>query len=338
VDVLSFVGGSYFALAFRRGITHGVPALVVMPFLVAGCVLAYDRWGRARRDPNRARARPGAVLALATLGLLTHPVLDWMNVYGVRWWLPFAGPWSYGDALFIVDPWLWLMLGGTVFLSGRHQRRATVAWGALAAATSALVFVGAGPDVFAPWALGIAAVAFARARRWPTRPWSRLAVMVTLAASAVYVSGMVGAQRSAASAVRAAAVGAGLDVRDVMVSPVAGRPARSDIVVVTDAAYVPGAHSFLGSPRVRLEAGAAVPLLSAPDGLSADRVDAIVAAARARPVAEDFLVWSRYPYVRVSGSAEGWHVRFADARYDDRPETGALSGITVIVGDAESDG
>ncbi|HEV8148826.1 MAG TPA: hypothetical protein VGP61_01435, partial [Gemmatimonadales bacterium] len=32
--------------------------------------------------------------------------------------------WFYGDALFIVDPWLWLLLGGGIVLSRRGARRA----------------------------------------------------------------------------------------------------------------------------------------------------------------------------------------------------------------------
>ena len=62
---------------------------------------------------------PGA--ALAALGVVTHPVLDWLNNYGMRWLMPFDGRWFYGDALFIIDPWVWLVLGGSLFLM--HARR-----------------------------------------------------------------------------------------------------------------------------------------------------------------------------------------------------------------------
>src|ERR671919_620239 len=49
----------------------------------------------------------GAETAVA---VLSHPLLDWLNTYGMRWLMPFRGVWSYGDTLFIVDPWLWLAL------------------------------------------------------------------------------------------------------------------------------------------------------------------------------------------------------------------------------------
>jgi inner membrane protein len=45
------------------------------------------------------------------MSMLTHPIPDSLNTYGVRWLMPFRGDWFYGDALFIVDPWLWLVLG-----------------------------------------------------------------------------------------------------------------------------------------------------------------------------------------------------------------------------------
>ena len=37
--------------------------------------------------------------------------MDYINSYGVRLLMPFSDRWFYGDALYIVDPWLYLMLG-----------------------------------------------------------------------------------------------------------------------------------------------------------------------------------------------------------------------------------
>lgn len=97
-------------LGFRRGMTHGVPALVLLPFILTGLVLAWDRWRPGRDGPARA----GRILGLAVLAIATHPSLDWLNVYGMRWLMPFSGQWFYGDSLFIIDPWLLLVLGGGV--------------------------------------------------------------------------------------------------------------------------------------------------------------------------------------------------------------------------------
>lgn len=111
------------AYGFRRGWTHGVLALALWPFVLTGLVLAWDRWVRRRRHPAAEPALPRALLALSALALLTHPVLDYLNTYGVRWLMPFRDAWSYGDTLFIADPWVWLALGLGYYISSRRRRR-----------------------------------------------------------------------------------------------------------------------------------------------------------------------------------------------------------------------
>ena len=112
IDVISMFGGRDVSLGFRRGWTHGLLAMIVLPLILAGLVMIADRLlAKMRNVPCRARARP--VIALSYIGVITHPLLDWLNTYGVRLLMPFDNRWFYGDALFIVDPWVWL-LGGTV--------------------------------------------------------------------------------------------------------------------------------------------------------------------------------------------------------------------------------
>jgi inner membrane protein len=62
------------------------------------------------------------LLLLSTVSIVSHPILDTLNTYGVRWLMPFDGRWFYGDAVFIVDPWLWLALAVGVFLSRRRWK------------------------------------------------------------------------------------------------------------------------------------------------------------------------------------------------------------------------
>jgi inner membrane protein len=76
VDVFAYFAGSFEAIAFRRGVTHGVLALVLWPFVLAGLLLGWDRWVRRRRDPSAASARAGPLLALSALAVVTHPTLD----------------------------------------------------------------------------------------------------------------------------------------------------------------------------------------------------------------------------------------------------------------------
>jgi inner membrane protein len=121
--ILYWVARPAAAYDFRRGWTHGLLAVAVWPFVLTGLLLAWDRWVRRRRHPGASPAVPGALLALALLAVATHPVLDWLNTYGVRFLMPFSRHWSYGDVLFIADPWAWLVLGLGWWLARRRRRR-----------------------------------------------------------------------------------------------------------------------------------------------------------------------------------------------------------------------
>ena len=112
-------------LGFRRGITHGPIAWVLLPLVLAGLLWGFDRWQakRGTRPEGRKRVNFGWLLALAFLACLTHPALDWLNVYGIRLLEPFSSRWFYGDVLFIIDVWLWVGLGFATWFSLRREKR-----------------------------------------------------------------------------------------------------------------------------------------------------------------------------------------------------------------------
>ncbi|MEZ4412952.1 MAG: metal-dependent hydrolase [Gemmatimonadales bacterium] len=134
VDVISLAWGSTAGLAFRRGWTHGVLALSLWPFLLAAVMVGFDRVGKQRG------ARFWPLAGLAAIGVASHTLLDLLNTYGVRWLMPFSERWYYGDTLFIVDIWAWLVLATGVLVSMRRERQHRTDWrrparGALAVAT-----------------------------------------------------------------------------------------------------------------------------------------------------------------------------------------------------------
>ncbi|HYY83870.1 MAG TPA: metal-dependent hydrolase [Beijerinckiaceae bacterium] len=119
VDALGLLFGEN--LAWRRGWTHGL----VLPPLLVGAMVLFDRW-QARRGARPAERLPihvGWLLALAYIGWASHPLLDFMNTYGIRLLMPFSERWFYGDTLFIIDVWLWTALAIGVWLSRRRRRR-----------------------------------------------------------------------------------------------------------------------------------------------------------------------------------------------------------------------
>ena len=123
IDALGLLFGEN--LAWRRGWTHGPIALVILPLLLAPAMVLFDRWqtNHNRRPVGRLPVRAGWVLALAYIGILSHPLLDYLNTYGIRFLMPFSQRWFYGDTLFIIDLWMWIALGAGTWLSLRRKRQ-----------------------------------------------------------------------------------------------------------------------------------------------------------------------------------------------------------------------
>jgi inner membrane protein len=346
VDILAYAQGPYFALSFRRGITHGVLATVVLPFLVAGAVLAWDRWVRRRGAPDAMPANPRAVLMLAFVGLLTHPALDWMNNYGMRWWLPFDGRWSYGDAFFILDPWLWLALGIAVYLGSEWARSAQIAWAVLALLASALIaFAPVSAAVELLWFVALVLVANVQARGRPSSTHGRRRLAAALCIGTVlYALEMIVSSELGRRDVSRAASDAGLVVEDIMVAPVAADPLGGDVVIRTPEGYIRGTHHWLGAPRTRLER-VLLPYREATSQLSSAELERAVDEAKRDSDAMHFLDWARFPYYRVTPGTEGLRVRISDVRYDGRGggslarglAARAAGGLEVVVSDVAED-
>ena len=129
IDVAVFATGTM-AMSFRRGWTHGVLAQATLPIALTGAMLVYDRYrvrpsGQQASRPSEV-VRPGQLLLLSYIGVLLHVFMDFTNSYGVRLLMPFSERWFYGDALYIVDPWLWLSLGLGWWLAKQHPRPARI--------------------------------------------------------------------------------------------------------------------------------------------------------------------------------------------------------------------
>lgn len=274
IDILSMFAGSYAGLAFRRGWTHGPIAMVLLPVCLTALMLAWDRWVRRRgaRGAAHAPVDARATFAIAAVGVLSHPALDWLNTYGIRLLMPFDRDWFYGDAVFIIDPWLWLLLG-TGLIPWRRTRSRVRIFGALAAA---------------------------------------------------YVIAMIGASVFAEGATRRVAETAGIgEIEAVMYQPAPAQPHRGSVIVATGDAYTFGTVRWL-APANRVTFGPE----SVPRG---DWAAAEVREAMADPRVRDYLVWSRFPFVRAEHAADATTVFFGDARFMHGRSTGSLRGVRVIL-------
>lgn len=117
-------------LGFRRGITHGPPAMVLLPLILGALLWWFDHWqaARGKRPEGRLPVSFKWLYLLGLIGCLSHPLFDWFNSYGIRLLEPFSSTWYYGDVLFIIDPWIIAALGGGIWLSRRRERGGSLAW------------------------------------------------------------------------------------------------------------------------------------------------------------------------------------------------------------------
>jgi inner membrane protein len=102
-------------LLHHRGHTHTIAGLIVL-----GVVLVSSYWFfppvRKMRLPGRLR-----FWLLIAIALASHLALDSLNSYGVHPFFPFDNTWYFGDAVFILEPWLWLILGVAAAWNGRSR-------------------------------------------------------------------------------------------------------------------------------------------------------------------------------------------------------------------------
>ena len=138
--VVGFVSDRWDYLHHHRGITHSIVGVIALAFIVPAIVWLGERIGaRLRRTKPRARYR-GLLLA-SLIVTATHPLMDWTNNYGVRPFLPWSGRWFYGDLVFIVDPYILLLIGGAAFLATRRGLPQMIVWALPATAFIVLTFV-----------------------------------------------------------------------------------------------------------------------------------------------------------------------------------------------------
>ncbi len=130
IDAVTTLLGGVQHLAIRRGITHGPIAMLLLPLLLTGIMIRFDRWQtmRGKRPAGRLPIHKGWLLALAYIGCLSHPALDWLNSYGIRLLEPFSSQWFYGDSIFIIDIWIWAALIAGLWVSRRREKRGSGNW------------------------------------------------------------------------------------------------------------------------------------------------------------------------------------------------------------------
>src|SRR5437667_10214881 len=116
IEIITGLASTPTYVEYHRGITHtfiGIPVLSLA--LALGIyVFSGNFW---------------KTFLVALVVMATHPALDYANTYGLRPFLPFDGTWYYGDTLFIIDPYIDLvLLLGIVVGRWKPKARRLTAW------------------------------------------------------------------------------------------------------------------------------------------------------------------------------------------------------------------
>jgi len=153
IAVLVF-GDRWDFLQHHRGITHSFVGTAFLAVLLPLLFYGVDRlWARRRDRPPQTNLR--GLLIASLIVSATHPLLDWTNNYGIRFLLPWNPRWFYGDLVFIVDPFLWLIFGGAAFLLASRTKISRVIWGMVAAIITFVIVAGPRAGDFPRLSVGV---------------------------------------------------------------------------------------------------------------------------------------------------------------------------------------
>ena len=141
-DIITGIfGDRWIYLRHHRGITHSIAGAIAIALALPLIFYLVDLLiSRIRKRAPSIKLR-GLIIA-SLIVTATHPLMDWTNNYGVRPFLPWNPKWFYGDFVFVIDPVLWLTLGGAAFLLTANNKKKLAVWLVLAALLTILVFFG----------------------------------------------------------------------------------------------------------------------------------------------------------------------------------------------------
>lgn len=294
----------------HRSVTHAAIGIVVLVPLLTLLVRGLER--RFRRGlPSGSFWTLLLGVGLATA---SHPVLDWLNTYGVRPWLPFDGTWYHGDLVYIVDPWLWLLFGGAVCLAGRRTVAGSVVLAVLGLVTTGAVLVVGSttpPAVPVIWTVALLALVIGRLSSLGRRH-SAAVVVVAFALVAGYVGfrGWAGHRAwQMSQPVLAAQLGPGETVIAHTKSPDPADPLRWQIITETRQAVYRHEFSIAASP------GGLVRLPTRLD-------DPLVRRVSDSREGRAWRTFARHPVAVITREGTGRRVYLLDARYPMFPAHG----------------
>ena len=321
VDALAMFISSDYALLVRRGWTHGILALLIWPFLLTGLMIVIDKFLQKRKK-SAAKGPPlnrGWLLMIAFLGVWSHPLLDWLNTYGVRVLMPFDDTWFYGDTLFIVDPWLWLLVAAGVVLARSETWKGVSAWLLLGVSATALVLSAEIVPVAAKviWLLGISSIV---AMRWSGKFNEKTPTvgLMMLISAILYSLLMFAGARITVNHAGNYFAEEGININEIMPNPLPARVLLRTGIAASDTHYYRFSVNWFNADSFELQ-GDPIPITSP---------DEITQAAIQSNEVEGLMNWIRFPHYEVREENSGWVVIIRDLRYV-HPQQETFEGIGI---------
>ena len=319
-DIVTLIFGRWTYLQHHRGITHSIVGTIALALALP--LVFYLVEAVIARVRNRTRSiRLRGLLIASIIVSATHPIMDWTNNYGVRFLLPWNSRWFYGDFVFVIDPFLWMILGGAVFLLTSETKRQVAGWLVLALLTSYLVVFGPADRgglanatllriVWIMVLVGLVVLFRQAGKRWGVKiPVAALVIVGCYLAGLFLVHTM--ALRRAQSEASTIAAENNERVIEVAAMPTLANPLNWLCVVETERAAYRFNLALMGSGSARSN----VVRYEKPEASHSPAVDEAERDSRSQV----FLGFARFPVVKVVGEdcLTQTLVQFADLRYTE---------------------
>jgi inner membrane protein len=309
IDSIMRFRGAFADLENHRGFTHSFVGLLVLSTFLTLLLVFLDKKFRLRHDIFRRPIRPLRIFALAYLGGLCHIFMDFTNNYGVRPLLPFSDKWFYGDIVFVVDPWIWLILGGAAMWLTTNGGARIMVWSIIGIIMGLLVaFALHQPSDRFPvtiplavriiWFIGLAFVIFGALRGWGHKGErvARYALLVL----ALYWGAMWFTKQTAIDQTKAALPAE--NITSLSVWPTPANPFLWQTAVANSETIYTSYVNLSGSRTEWKESPV----------LEARFVDALKKFPRTRT----FMHFARYVVSNVEENAEGYTITLREVRFD----------------------
>jgi inner membrane protein len=344
---VGFFADRWTLLKHHRGITHSIVGTLTLAIVLPVLFYLIER-AISHFLKRQSKIRLRGLLIASLITTATHPLLDWTNNYGVRPFMPVNSRWLYGDLTFVVDPYLWLILGGAAFLLTSNRRIKIAGWVLVGLGIMTLMFFAGGQraaggaslwPVRLIWISGALLFVLARVLNLGSRFGERIA-LAAFAVVVLYCGGLAIAHYFAfkSAIIQAESVVTPLNEKAIKAAamPTLGNPRRWLCVVETERAVyrftvkLGGLKPFDPSPwpdadPYRMPNSPNFERFPKPTGAAAELVDKAEQDRRAQIL----LDFARFPIATVADTncLTQTLVQFADVRYT---QPGAARGSFAL--------